>query len=118
AIQAFVRSDSSGTSSNFTGFLTASAKSFWKYGTNSQFPTDNGQIGKAGSDGVANAVLAASGGIGYAEVSFAKERGLGIAGVRNESGDFTQPTNKAVTTAVSDGVVNPDGTVDMTNPWT
>lgn len=117
-IQAFVRSDSSGTSANFTGFLNAAAKSSWRYGATSQFPTDNGQIAKSGNDGVANGVVAASGGIGYMEVSFAKERGLSTASVRNSGDQFVQPTTKAVTDAVADGVVNADGTVNMDPAWT
>ena len=76
-IQVFVRSDKSGTSGVFTDYLAKVAPAEWSKGMTETFPTDKGQIGKAGSDGVSNAVKAAAGGIGYAEHSFAIERQLG-----------------------------------------
>ncbi|HEV7535268.1 MAG TPA: phosphate ABC transporter substrate-binding protein PstS, partial [Acidimicrobiia bacterium] len=81
-IQVFVRSDKSGTSGVFTDYLSKVDAADWTAGATQTFPTDKGQIGKAGSDGVANAVKGASGGIGYAEHSFAVERGLGEVQVK------------------------------------
>jgi phosphate transport system substrate-binding protein len=112
-IQVYVRSDSSGTSGVFTQYLTAAAPNDWKAGSTQQFPTNNGQIGKAGSDGVANAVAAADGSIGYFEVSFAKERSIDTVSVKNAAGQFVGPTSAAVREAIDDATVNPDGSLAL-----
>jgi phosphate transport system substrate-binding protein len=119
-IQVFVRSDKSGTSGVFTEYMSKAAPADWKAGATQTFPTDKGQIGKAGSDGVANAVKAASGGIGYAEHSFAAERQLGEVLVKNGAGEFKGPDTGNVTTAIDAAAINPDGTLTLnytaTNP--
>jgi len=112
-IQVFVRSDKSGTSGVFTDYLAKAAPNDWKAGSTQTFPTDKGQIGKAGSDGVANAVKAASGGIGYAEHSFAVERQLGEVQVKNGAGEFKGPDTGAVTAAIDAATTNPDGTLTL-----
>jgi phosphate transport system substrate-binding protein len=112
-IQAFVRSDSSGTSNVFSSYLAAAAPDVWKTPGASQFPTSNGQIAKSGSDGVAAAVAAADGGIGYAEVSFATERNLGVVKVKNAAGQFRSPDTAGVTAALDDATINPDGTLAL-----
>ncbi len=96
----FVRSDKSGTSGVFTDYLAKAAPADWTKGKTETFPTDKGQIGKAGSDGVSNAVKAAAGGIGYAEHSFAVERQLGEVQVKNGAGEFKGPDTAAVTAAI------------------
>ncbi|HLF41578.1 MAG TPA: phosphate ABC transporter substrate-binding protein PstS, partial [Acidimicrobiia bacterium] len=112
-IQVFVRSDKSGTSGVMTEYLTKVAGGDWPAGATETFPTSGGQIGKAGSDGVANAVAASTGGIGYAEHSFAIERGLAEVKVKNGAGQFRPPDTKSVTEAIDDGVLNPDGTLTL-----
>ena len=112
-IQVFVRSDKSGTSGVFTDYLTKVDAADWAAGSTQTFPTDKGQIGKAGSDGVANAVKAASGGIGYAEHSFAVERHLGEVQVKNGAGEFKGPDTAAVTQAIDAATANPDGTLTL-----
>ena len=112
-IQVFVRSDKSGTSGVFTDYLSKAAPNDWKAGATQTFPTDKGQIGKAGSDGVANAVKAAQGGIGYAEHSFAVERQLGEVQVKNGAGEFKAPDTGNVTTAIDAATINPDGTLTL-----
>ena len=72
-IQVFVRSDKSGTSGVFTDYLTKTAPAEWTKGKTETFPTDKGQIGKAASDGVSNAVAASDGGIGYADFAFGRK---------------------------------------------
>jgi len=112
-IQVFVRSDKSGTSGVFTDYLNHADPADWPAATNQQFPTDKGQIGKTGTDGVANAVKAAAGGIGYGEHSFAVERGLGEVKVKNGAGEFTGPDTAAVTKAIEAATPNPDGTLAL-----
>lgn len=112
-IQVFVRSDKSGTSGVFTDYLNHVDAGDWTAGATQTFPTDKGQIGKAGSDGVANAVKAAAGGIGYAEHSFAVERQLGEVLVKNGAGEFKGPDTAAVTQAIDAAGTNPDGTLAL-----
>jgi phosphate transport system substrate-binding protein len=112
-IQVFVRSDKSGTSGVFTDFLSKASAGVWSTGSNQTFPTDHGQIGKSGSDGVANAVAASSGGIGYAEHSFAVERALTEVSVKNGSGAFNPPTAANVTAAIDDATTNADGSLTL-----
>ena len=112
-IQVFVRSDKSGTSGVFTDYLTHVDPGDWTAGATQTFPTDKGQIGKAGSDGVANAIKGASGGIGYAEHSFAVERQLGEVQVKNGAGEFKGPDTAAVTQAIDAAAGNPDGTLTL-----
>lgn len=119
-IQVFVRSDSSGTSNVFTQYLGAAAPADWTTGATNTFPTSGGQIAKAGSDGVSNAVQSTSGGIGYAEVSYANERSINVVKVKNAAGQFRGPDNASVTAALDDATINPDGTLTLaftgTNP--
>src|SRR5205823_8160118 len=112
-IQVFVRAYKSGTSGVFTDYLSHVDPADWSAGATQTFPTDKGQIGKAGSDGVANAVKAASGGIGYAEHSFAVERQLGEVQVKNGAGEFKGPDTAAVTQAIDAATTNPDGTLAL-----
>jgi phosphate transport system substrate-binding protein len=112
-VQVIVRSDKSGTSGNFSAYLTGAAGSDWDYGYREQFPTDHQQIGKAGSDGVANAVKAANGGITYTEISFIKERALGMAVVKNGAGAFAYADEDGASKAIDQAKVNADGSVTM-----
>jgi phosphate transport system substrate-binding protein len=113
-VQVFVRSDSSGTSSAFTEYLSeVNGRENWEYGVNSRFPTNRQQIGRSGNDGVANAVRSTEGGIGYVEVSFAKERGLALAWVKNAAGEFRPSTGKSPIIALDQAKLNADGTWKM-----
>jgi phosphate transport system substrate-binding protein len=110
-IQVFVRSDKSGTSGVFTEYLSKAGGGAWTAGATQTFPTDHGQIGKSGSDGVANAVGASNGGIGYAEHSFAAERSLSEVSVKNGSGAFKAPGAGNVTAAIDDATTQADGSL-------
>jgi phosphate transport system substrate-binding protein len=112
-IQVYVRSDKSGTSGVFTDYLAKAAPADWTKGKTETFPTDKGQIGKAGSDGVSNAVKAAQGSIGYGEHSFAVERQLPEVLVKNGAGEFKGPETAAVTAALDAATLNPDGTLTL-----
>lgn len=112
-IRPVVRSDSSGTSNAFTTYLSK-ASTTWTRGTqNTVTKPSNGSTG-AGNDGVANEVLANNGAIGYMEVSFANERKIAIARVKNAAGNFKTPNDaNAVADAVGDATINEDRTVTM-----
>jgi phosphate transport system substrate-binding protein len=88
-IQTVHRSDSSGTSDNFTAFLSATAESDWTFGKAKEWKAPGG-TGAKGSDGVASIVKGAQGSIGYMELSFAENSGLQMAKVANGSGEFVE----------------------------
>jgi phosphate transport system substrate-binding protein len=100
------RSDSSGTSAGFTGFL-ASADPEWKSkvgeGKTVQWPTGTGAKGNAG---VAGAVQQTAGSIGYVEQAYALEHNFTYASVKNKSGNFVEPT-LASTSAAAEGITLP-----------
>jgi phosphate transport system substrate-binding protein len=108
AIQAFHRSDSSGTTDNFTKYLAAAAKAGWTFDHAKEWKAPGGQ-GAKGSDGVTSGVKGAEGAIGYAEFSFAKNAGLGVAKIDNGGGAVeltTDNVSKAVDTAKIKGTGN------------
>jgi phosphate transport system substrate-binding protein len=94
-IQTFHRSDSSGTSYNFTNYLANDAKSDWTFGANKNWPAPGGQ-GEKGSSLVASSVKSTPGGIGYFEQSFATQNNLPMAAVGNPSGQFVSLTTANV----------------------
>jgi phosphate transport system substrate-binding protein len=74
-IQTFHRSDSSGTTDNFTKYLAAAAPQAWTYGNDKVWKAPAGQ-GAKGSDGVTSAIQGTEGAIGYIEYSYAKNANL------------------------------------------
>ena len=88
AIQPFYRSDTSGTSYNFSNYLNALGGFA---AANKQWPGKAGQ-GAKGSSAVAAKVKATTGGIGYAEYSYATQDALSYAEVDNAAGTFVQLT--------------------------
>ena len=91
AIQTAHRSDSSGTTDNFTGFLSKTAEADWTFGKAKEWKAPGGTAGK-GNDGVTSVIKGADGTIGYVELSFAENAGLKMAKVGNGAGEFTELT--------------------------
>jgi phosphate transport system substrate-binding protein len=115
-IRVLVRSDSSGTSSVFSGYLDVAGGGAWKKGSTATFPVPPGTgIAQKGSDGIANFMSSPQGthSIGFAEVSYASERKLGVASIINKAGRQVQPTAAAVTAALSAAAAKPDGTLSL-----
>ncbi|MGS2589322.1 phosphate ABC transporter substrate-binding protein PstS [Streptomyces hebeiensis] len=69
-IQAFHRSEDSGTTQNLGKYLGAAAASDWKYEAEKKWPAPGGQAA-SGSSGVATQVKQVDGSIGYFELSYA-----------------------------------------------
>ncbi|HEY7692029.1 MAG TPA: phosphate ABC transporter substrate-binding protein PstS [Gaiellaceae bacterium] len=111
------RSDNSGTSYNFTDYLS-SVSPQWKskigVGVNANWPV--GQGGR-GSSGVAGVVANTQGGIGYADVAYALKNRLKFMAVRNASGKFTTPGLRGLE-AAADNVksVPATGELHIVNP--
>ncbi|MCW2745277.1 MAG: phosphate transporter substrate-binding protein PhoT family [Mycobacterium sp.] len=83
-IQVAHRSDSSGTTQVFTGYLKATGGADWTLGSDKTVNWPVGQ-GKSGSAGVASFVAQTEGGITYAETTFAKQNNLPTAKVKSGS---------------------------------
>ncbi|HEV2640804.1 MAG TPA: phosphate ABC transporter substrate-binding protein PstS [Actinocrinis sp.] len=88
-IQTFHRADTSGTSFNFSNYLNGLVST--APAANKQFPYTAG-TGETGSSALAAKVKATSGGIGYAEYSYATSNSLSYAEVSNASGAFVPLT--------------------------
>lgn len=113
-IQVVYRSDSSGTTQVFTDYMRAAAPDAWTYGPSSKdWPAGTPGTGSKGSDGVTAAVKQSEGTIGYSEVSYPKQAGLGTAMIKNSAGQYVAPTSAAVSAALSGATVNPDLTLKL-----
>ncbi|MET8078854.1 phosphate ABC transporter substrate-binding protein PstS [Streptomyces sp. NPDC005303] len=102
-IQAFHRSEDSGTTDNFTKYLIATAKSDWPYSGGKAWQAEGGQSA-SGSSGIAQQVKQTSGAIGYMELSYAKD---GIKPVSIDTG-ASAPVEASVdnaTKAIADAKV-------------
>jgi phosphate transport system substrate-binding protein len=110
------RSDSSGTTAGFTGFLAAvdpEFKSKVGEGKDVQWPTGTGAKGNAG---VAGAVQQTTGAIGYVEQAYALAHKFTYASVKNKAGAFVEPT-LASTSAAAQGVAVPANLgIKISNP--
>ena len=108
AITVAHRSDSSGTTENFTKYLKAAAPASWtiEAGSTVQWPADT-QAG-AGNPGVAQIIKGAEGGIGYVDFSDAKALGLKFADVENKAGKFVTPSLDGTSAALEKATLNPD----------
>jgi phosphate transport system substrate-binding protein len=106
AITVIHRSDSSGTTSGFTSFLSE-VDPEWKskVGEGKEVPWPTGTGGK-GNAGVAGAVKQTDGAVGYVEQAYALENGFTYAAVKNKAGKFIEPT-LASTSAAGEGVKVP-----------
>ena len=108
------RSDSSGTTRNFTLYLTKVDPTDWTYGTGTTVSWPGGATGNTNT-GVAQTIKAADGSIGYVDFSDAKASSLTFASVINSSGKTVAPTLAAASAAAASATVNADLTYDPTN---
>ncbi|WP_433213988.1 phosphate ABC transporter substrate-binding protein PstS [Dactylosporangium sp. CS-047395] len=108
AILAVHRGDSSGTTENFTNYLTATAPSAWTFGKDKVWKAPGGS-GEQKSDGVAGAIKKTAGAIGYVEWSFAKTNALATAKVYNGAGEYTALTGEAAGKTIAGAKVTGTG---------
>jgi phosphate transport system substrate-binding protein len=106
AITVIHRSDSSGTTAGFTGFLVAVDPEFKsKVGEGKTVPWPTG-TGAKGNAGVAGAVQQTVGAVGYVEQAYALQHHFTYAAVKNKAGKFVVPSLES-TTAAGQGVTVP-----------
>ena len=94
AISAVHRSDESGTTDNFTKYLSKTAEAEWTFGNAKAWKAPGG-VGAAKSDGVATQVKGTPGTISYVELSFAENSDLKMAKIKNGAGEFVELTGES-----------------------
>jgi len=96
-----VRSDSSGTTQNFTLFLEDSVGSAWSLGSSSTIKWPSTARAASGNGGVAQVVKSTAGAIGYVDYSTAEASNLTAASIENKAGDYVAPSTTAASTAAA-----------------
>lgn len=94
------RSDGSGTTNIFTTYLAKVSPDWEKKAGNGMSINWPVGIGGKGSEGVTGLVKQTPGGIGYVELSYAKENNLPVASIRNQGGNFVVPSAESATAAI------------------
>ena len=102
------RSDSSGTTANFSQFLVDAAPGVWKLGSSSTIAWPATSQGGNGNGGVAQIVKSTAGAVGYVDYSDAKASGLTYASVKNKDGQYVAPSVSSATTAADNATVASD----------
>ncbi|HUW87383.1 MAG TPA: substrate-binding domain-containing protein [Candidatus Paceibacterota bacterium] len=119
-IQVIYRSDSSGTSGNFTAFLYGMAPAIWSNpGSNdfkASFPGNidsSANLGRivsaAGSSGVSSLAGSTPYSITYAEKNYADAAGLSEANIGNRAGNFVAPDAAGTSAFLGAAAVDPNG---------
>jgi phosphate transport system substrate-binding protein len=103
-----VRSDSSGTTQNFSLFLEKAAPTTWTLGSSSTIKWPSTARAGNGNGGVAQIVKSTPGAIGYVDYSDAKATGLSSAEVKNKSGNYVAPSTDSATAAADSTTVSPN----------
>jgi phosphate ABC transporter phosphate-binding protein len=114
-----VRSDGSGSTAQFTLWMSKQHSSIWDAycrdtgrstpcGLTSFYPTKSGMVAQPGSQGVSGYVAqkANEGTITYVEYSYALKTGYPVAKLLNKAGYFTEPTAKNVAVALLGAKIN------------
>jgi phosphate transport system substrate-binding protein len=96
-----VRSDSSGTTANFSQYLVDAAGSAWTLGTSSIISFPKSAHANDGGSAVAAAVKATSNSIGYVDFSTATATGLTAASIKNSAGDYVAPSSASAAAAAT-----------------
>ncbi len=102
------RSDSSGTTQNFSEFLVKSAPGVWKLGSSSTINWPSASRGGTGNGGVDSIVKSTAGAIGYVDYSDAKASNLSMASVKNSAGSYVAPSASSASAAAAKATVAPN----------
>jgi phosphate transport system substrate-binding protein len=110
------RSDSSGTTAGFTGFLSAVDPEFKsKVGEGKDVPWPTG-TGAKGNAGVAGAVQQTTGAVGYVEQAYALQHKFTYASVKNKAGNFVAPSLASTSAAAAEVKVPANLGIKISNP--
>jgi phosphate transport system substrate-binding protein len=103
-----VRSDSSGTTQNFSQFLMEAGGSAWTLGSSSIIKWPSTAHAGNGNSGVAQIIKSTPGAIGYVDYATAKASSLTYASVKNKDGSYVAPSVQSATTAADNATIKPD----------
>jgi phosphate transport system substrate-binding protein len=98
-ITAVHRADDSGTTANFTDYLSAAAPSVWTVGSIETWPTEFGGEGAPQTSGLVDAVTNGTGTIGYADASRAGDLGTVAVKVGDEYVPYSPEAAAAIVDA-------------------
>ncbi len=107
-ITAAVRSDSSGTTQNFSLYLEKAAPSVWTLGSSSTIKWPTSARAGSGNPGVAQIIKTTPGAIGYVDYADAKATGLSSAEVKNSAGSYVAPSTSAASASAAGVTVAPN----------
>ncbi len=117
AITPVFRSDGSGTTYNFTQYLSSVSPTFnTKVGvaTTVAFPVG---VGGKGNSGVAGVISQTSGAIGYTDVAYAVQSHFQTAMIQNAAGKWLLPSNANIQAAANTVTSVPEGNaISIVNP--
>ena len=99
------RSDSSGTTANFTQFLMDAGGSAWTLGAGSVVNWPATSRGGSGNSGVAQIIQSTPGAIGYVDYADATASKLVFASIKNKAGDYVAPSVTAASAAAGQATV-------------
>ena len=102
------RSDSSGTTQNYSEFLEKASGGAWTLGSSSTINWPATSRGGNGNGGVAQIVKSTAGAIGYVDYADAKASGLTFASIKNQAGKYVAPTVSSATAAADNATIAPD----------
>jgi phosphate transport system substrate-binding protein len=108
AITIAVRSDSSGTTQNFSLFLETAAASDWSLGSSSTIKWPSSARAGNGNGGVAQIIHSTPGAIGYVDYTDAKSSGLSMASVQNKDGQYVAPSTAGASASAAGVTLAPN----------
>ncbi len=109
------RADSSGTSYNFTGYLTKVSDE-WKTSVGqNKAPKWPVGVGGKGNAGVASYVKQVPGSIGYVEIAYARQNKMAVAFVQNKAGNYIDPNSLSALAKAADVAFPADAKADIIN---
>ena len=118
AVTIAVRSDSSGTTQNFSLYLKDAAPSVWTLGSSSTIKWPSTAHAGAQNSGVASIIKSTNGAIGYVDYTDAKATGLNSASVQNKSGAYVAPSPAGASADVNGATIAANLTFAAANAGT
>jgi phosphate ABC transporter phosphate-binding protein len=100
------RSDGSGTTFIFTGYLSLSSQQWNSTVGQGKSVAWPGGIGSNGNTGVASTVNGTQYAIGYVELAYALQNGMTVAAIQNPAGNWIQPSLSSTESAVQSGAAS------------
>jgi len=109
------RNEGSGTTSNFTKFLTKVGGSAWTLGSGDTVNWPASTQGAQANSGVAALIKSTPGAVGYVDLADAGNADLSFASIKNSSGNYVEPTLAGANAALAGATVKDDLTYDPIN---